>query len=124
MSQSATDLNAVENLRVTPSQLKKFLTEAPLMYKTKLDRAAEKHILTNCYRSLWSNDLELMQKYFFKEGLLDKDNLLKLLEKYNLFGTSKKEETEEGIETEHWESQGGKQCGHLFKKGESVYRCR
>ncbi|OAD01255.1 hypothetical protein MUCCIDRAFT_146229 [Mucor lusitanicus CBS 277.49] len=27
-------------------------------------------------------------------------------------------------EPEYWESQRGKQCGHLFKKGESVYRCR
>ncbi|CAO3587584.1 unnamed protein product [Absidia cylindrospora] len=27
-------------------------------------------------------------------------------------------------EPEYWETQRGKQCGHLFKKGESVYRCR
>ncbi len=126
MSQSTADLHNVGSFPVTPSQLKKFLNEAPLMYKTKLNRAAEKHILTNCYRALWSNDLKLMQKYFFKEGLSEKDNLSQLLEKYNLFGSSKKEETEEGsdADSEEWEGQGGKQCGHLFKKGESVYRCR
>lgn len=118
---------------ITPAQLKTFLTEAPLMYKSKLHRGAEKQILTNCYRSLWSNDAELMQKYFFKEGLSDSDNLSQLLEKYNLFGSEPDDpmlpdqqnlSTSNDNEPEYWESQRGKQCGHLFKKGESVYRCR
>ncbi|KAI7904456.1 uncharacterized protein BX663DRAFT_470639 [Cokeromyces recurvatus] len=119
---------------VTPEQLKTFLTEAPLMYKNKLHKGAKKHILTNCYRSLWSNDLDLMQKYFFKEGLSDSDNLSQLLEKYNLFGSEQHDHEDQQSnpnlsinkddEPEYWESQRGKQCGHLFKKGESVYRCR
>lgn len=125
MSQITDDLYNAGNAPVTPAQLKKFLIEAPLMYTSKLSRGAEKHILTNCYRSLWSNDLDLMQKYFFKEGLSDSDNLSQLLEKYNLFG-SKEDQAEKGDEDEpeYWESQRGKQCGHLFKNGESVYRCR
>ncbi|KAK4517396.1 uncharacterized protein ATC70_000731 [Mucor velutinosus] len=121
---------------ITPAQLKTFLTEAPLMYKSKLHRGAEKQILTNCYRSLWSNDADLMQKYFFKEGLSDSDNLSQLLEKYNLFGSEPDDHIDDQLpnqqnfsksddnEPEYWESQRGKQCGHLFKKGESVYRCR
>lgn len=126
MSQPTGDLNNVGNVPITPAQLKKFLTEAPLMYTSKLSRGPEKHILTNCYRSLWSNDLDLMQKYFFKEGLSDSDNLSQLLEKYNLFGSTKEDQVEKSDEDEpeYWESQRGKQCGHLFKKGESVYRCR
>jgi E3 ubiquitin-protein ligase UBR1 len=127
---SSPDMNNVGTVSVTPSQLKTFLTEAPLMYKSKLDKKAEKHILTNCYRALWSNDLNLMQKYFFKEGLSDSDNLSQLLEKYNLFGSADDNDEHlqnlhnEDDEPEYWESQRGKQCGHLFKKGESVYRCR
>ncbi|KAI9485312.1 MAG: hypothetical protein EXX96DRAFT_592502 [Benjaminiella poitrasii] len=121
---------------VTPSQLKTFLAETPLMYKNRLHKGAKKHILTNCYRSLWSNDLDLMQKYFFKEGLSDSDNLSQLLEKYNLFGSEQHDHDDHqhsnqqnlsinnDDEPEYWESQRGKQCGHLFKKGESVYRCR
>jgi hypothetical protein len=132
---SSPDMNNVGTVPVTPSQLKTFLTEAPLMYKSKLHKDAEKHILTNCYRSLWSNDLDLMQKYFFKEGLSDSDNLSQLLEKYNLFGSEEQDHDEQhhnqqnlskndNDEPEYWENQRGKQCGHLFKKGESVYRCR
>lgn len=132
---SSPDMSNASTVPVTPAQLKTFLTEAPLMYKSKLHKGAEKHILTNCYRSLWSNDLDLMQKYFFKEGLSDSDNLSQLLEKYNLFGSEEQEHDEQhhnqqnlskndDDEPEYWESQRGKQCGHLFKKGESVYRCR
>ncbi|GAA5800849.1 hypothetical protein HPULCUR_006288 [Helicostylum pulchrum] len=115
--------DSAESARVTPAQLKKFLTEAPLMYKSRLSKGAQKHILTHCYRALWSNDLDMMQKYFFKEGLEDSDNLSQLLEKYNLFGSKQDHQPDEN-EPEYLESQRGKQCGHLFKKGESVYRCR
>ncbi|KAL9542746.1 hypothetical protein MBANPS3_008455 [Mucor bainieri] len=173
MSQPTTFTPSDNNGTISPAQLKAFLTEAPLMYKSKLHRGAQKQILTHCYRSLWSNDASLMQKYFFKEGLSDSDNLSQLLEKYNLFGSEpeddtattdddddddeaedevvedEEEEEEEAHslphqhnnsssssqqkqyriksqenEPEYWESQRGKQCGHLFKKGESVYRCR
>lgn len=116
-------VDSAESARVTPAQLKKFLTEAPLMYKSRLSKGAQKHILTHCYRALWSNDLDMMQKYFFKEGLEDSDNLSQLLEKYNLFGSKQDHQPDEN-EPEYLESQRGKQCGHLFKKGESVYRCR
>jgi len=136
MSQPTSTLDNVGASPITPTQLKTFLIEAPLMYKSKLHRGAEKQILTNCYRSLWSNDSELMQKYFFKEGLSDSDNLSQLLEKYNLFGSEPEDHIDDQLpnqqnlsksddnEPEYWESQRGKQCGHLFKKGESVYRCR
>lgn len=136
MSQPISTLDNIGSSPITPAQLKTFLIEAPLMYKSKLHRGAEKQILTNCYRSLWSNDAELMQKYFFKEGLSDSDNLSQLLEKYNLFGSEHEDNNDDQLpnqqnlsksdndEPEYWESQRGKQCGHLFKKGESVYRCR
>lgn len=126
---------------VTPEQLKRFLIEAPAVYKYRLHKGAERQILTNCYRSLWGNNVEFMQKYFFKEGLSDSDNLSALLEKYNLFGSTDETTVSSssvvlpsnpdnvlvgptGDEPEYWENQRGKQCGHLFKKGESVYRCR
>lgn len=117
-------------------QLKTFLVEAPAMYNYRLHPGAERQILTNCYRMLWGNNTEWMQKYFFKEGLSDQDNLSALLEKYNLF--KREDQTKSTVpvnpdnvvvdptddEPEYWESQRGKQCGHLFKRGESVYRCR
>lgn len=123
----------VTSTPVTAKQLKTFLNETPLMYKSKLHSRAEKHILTNCYRALWSNNTEWMQTYYFQEGLSDSDNLSHLLEKYNLFG-SKKQDTsdikhenpllDDTDEPEYWETQRGKQCGHVFKRGESIYRCR
>ncbi|CAO3702627.1 unnamed protein product [Rhizopus stolonifer] len=123
----------VASTPVTAEQLKTFLNETPLMYKSKLHSRAEKHILTNCYRALWSNNTEWMQTYYFQEGLSDSDNLSHLLEKYNLFG-SKKQDTsdikhenpllDDTDEPEYWETQRGKQCGHVFKRGESIYRCR
>ncbi|KAI8641693.1 hypothetical protein BD408DRAFT_444126 [Parasitella parasitica] len=140
MSHRISTLESTGSSPITPAQLKTFLTEAPLMFKSKLHRGAEKQILTNCYRSLWSNDLDLLQRYFFKEGLSDSDNLSQLLEKYNLFGSEHEDHDTDrddeqlpnqqslgrgsNDEPEYWESQRGKQCGHLFKKGESVYRCR
>lgn len=114
-------VESAESARVTPAQLKTFLTEAPLMYKSRIPRHSQKHILTHCYRALWSNDLAMLQKYFFKEAGKE-DNLTELLEKYQLFGT--KDETSSAATPENLESQRGKQCGHLFKKGESVYRCK
>ncbi|KAI8366836.1 uncharacterized protein BYT42DRAFT_588028 [Radiomyces spectabilis] len=130
---SGADLTAAP---VTPAQLAHFLKEAPTVYKNKLHRGAKRQILTNCYRALWSNNLSWMQKYFFKEGLSESENLSTLLEKYNLFDSN--DDASAVVATnpdnvlidtsagspEYWESQRGKQCGHLFKKGESVYRCR
>ena len=132
---------------ISAEQLKKFLQEAPAMYKYRLHRGAERQILTNCYRLLWGNNRTLMKKYFFtststaatgdEENDEDSDNLSMLLEKYNLFKRTDDDNTvavpsnpdnvlvdSSSDEPEYWESQRGKQCGHLFKKGESVYRCR
>jgi hypothetical protein len=142
---------------VTPDSLRRFLLDAPSVFKDKLNRTAEKQILTNCYRALWSNNNEWMQRYFFKEGLGENESLTQLLDKYDLFsatggaggadddnlGTGLRGESSSSSmeivqtnpdnnvlvdpsqdEPEYWETQRGKQCGHLFKKGESVYRCR
>ncbi|KAI9474806.1 hypothetical protein BDB00DRAFT_879700 [Zychaea mexicana] len=122
---------------VSAEQLRKFLNDAPAMYKYRLHRGAERQILTNCYRLLWGNNHALMQKYFFTDATNDvNDNLSMLLEKYNLFkrdddNTVAVPSNPDNVlvdpstdEPEYWESQRGKQCGHLFKKGESVYRCR
>ncbi|KAI8082748.1 uncharacterized protein BX664DRAFT_301151 [Halteromyces radiatus] len=124
---------------LTPDLLRRFLIDAPSVFKDKLQRGNEKQILSNCYRSLWSNNLDWMQRYFFKEGLTDNESLTQLLERHDLFGAVDNDDTSMNIiqsnpdnvlvdstqdEPEYWESQRGKQCGHLFKKGESVYRCR
>ncbi|KAI8992651.1 hypothetical protein BDB01DRAFT_848002 [Pilobolus umbonatus] len=112
---------------VTAAQLKIFLAEAPLMYSYKLTEDAEKHIITNCYRSLWSNNSDYLERYFFGRENADSDNLLLLLEQHNVFGKKGKEndvDYKPDEQSENWENQQGKQCGHLFKKGESVYRCR
>ncbi|ORX62464.1 hypothetical protein DM01DRAFT_1315943 [Hesseltinella vesiculosa] len=119
--------------------LKSFLTDAPTLYQQKLEPNDEKQILTNCYRALWNNNPEWLQRYFFKEGLSDQQSLAHLLEKYDLFGDIRDDDDQAQVlannsdneivdptkdEPEYWESQRGKQCGHLFKKGETVYRCR
>jgi hypothetical protein len=103
---------------ISPARLKTFLNEAPLLFGAHLSAEDKELVLTNCYRSLWSNDLESQQKYFFSES---EDNLTQLLKKYHLLKSDSDQEEEE---PEYFETERGKQCGHLFKKGESVYRCR
>lgn len=120
---------------ITPDMLYDFLVAVPNVCKDKLTKEMERQVLTNCYRSLWANDLGLMQQYFFKEGLPEGGSVTTLLEKYNLFhhddSTAAAQANPESELTnaeedgpEYLESQRGKQCGHLFKSGESVYRCR
>ncbi|KAI9278777.1 hypothetical protein BDA99DRAFT_554385 [Phascolomyces articulosus] len=143
-SSSTAENNDKSTTPVSAEQLKKFLHEAPAMYKYRLHRGAERQILTNCYRLLWGNNHALMKKYFFTSSSLtmddhdaSNDNLSMLLEKYNLFKRGDDDNTvavpsnpdnvlvdHASDEPEYWETQRGKQCGHLFKKGESVYRCR
>ncbi|KAG1126016.1 hypothetical protein G6F42_008189 [Rhizopus arrhizus] len=132
MSETKSTNSANKEISMNAAQLKTFLTDAPLTYKSKLQPQAEKYILTQCYRSLWSDDSRWLQAYFFPEG--DSDNLPLLLEKYNLIGSKKqdlsdnKSEGDQSLddtdEEEYWENQRGKQCGRLFKRGESVYHCR
>ncbi|KAL0086621.1 hypothetical protein F4703DRAFT_1735362 [Phycomyces blakesleeanus] len=121
---------------ITPETLYRFLTDAPVIYSKELSDSDKRLILTNCYRALWCNNPAWMKKYFFKEDVSDAKSLSKLLEKYNLFGSN--DDTSVIVpsnpgnalvnpsedEPEYWESQRGKQCGHLFKKGESIYRCK
>ncbi|KAG0166761.1 hypothetical protein DFQ30_006800 [Apophysomyces sp. BC1015] len=119
---------------ITSDMLYDFLVAVPNVSTDILSRETERQILTNCYRALWANDLDLMQKYFFKEGLSADGNISSVLEKYNLFhhddstsvhANQEHEQTDaEEDGPEYLESQRGKQCGHLFKNGESVYRCR
>ncbi|KAI7861885.1 hypothetical protein BDF14DRAFT_1862837 [Spinellus fusiger] len=121
------------NTKITHAHLYTFLTNAPSCSQ-KLNRATKRLILTNCYRALWSNNLDWMQTYFFKGKIVDGKSLSKLLEMHNMLGSHKDTPTTatdantaldpQEDESEYGEAHRGKQCGHLFKKGESIYRCK
>ncbi|KAI9279896.1 hypothetical protein BY458DRAFT_501998 [Sporodiniella umbellata] len=105
------------------TQLKQLLRNAPLT--SSVER--EKEILTECYRSLWNDHKDYLRTYFFPEGLSDSDSLSTLLERHKLLGSKKQVASglsEEEDLSDNEENQRGKQCGHLFKRGESVYHCR
>lgn len=44
--------------------------------------------------------------------------------KLRLFGSSEGDDEEKDLPLEYRKSQMGKACGHVFKKGEAVWRCR
>ncbi|KAI8069327.1 hypothetical protein BC940DRAFT_340219 [Gongronella butleri] len=123
-------------------RLQAFLSDAPGRL-SKLSARDEQLLLTSCYRSLWGDRQDWLQQYFFKQAENDDASVGRALARFDLLGSSSSnssgsnhshrdddpsvhggDDAAMDDEPEYWETQRGKQCGHLFKKGETVYRCR
>ncbi|KAI9487149.1 MAG: hypothetical protein EXX96DRAFT_605151 [Benjaminiella poitrasii] len=109
--------------------LSDFLWQSPLLFNCHFDETAKRTILTRCYETLWRNDDDLMSQYFFSS----KDELNESLsfqtqchdgKEQNIVIDPRLWHTNAVLPNQDVSSQKGRQCGHVFRKGEPVYRCR
>jgi hypothetical protein len=109
--------------------LSDFLWQSPLLFNCHFDEGTKQAILTRCYETLWMNNEDLMRKYFFPSRAELQASL-----QYQSHRHDGKEQamvtdptswhTNGVLPREDFSSQKGRQCGHVFRKGEPVYRCR
>ena len=120
------------NTNSSHSMLKNYLNDTPNLFEYVVNNATRRAVLIECYQSLWGHNEEFKRTFFVPddqafEKLMETNgsSLLALnRSKRDLSnGTNSLLETSE-IEAEYQPSQRGKQCGHVFQKGETVYRCR
>lgn len=110
-------------IAITPQQpppvntaLYSYLFASPARFSCHLTDSAKKQILRECYASLYGNDPKLIQ-FLLPNGF---DDSLFSLASGDVSSVLDKEEDM----PEYSEAQRGRPCGHVLKKGESVYRCR
>lgn len=111
------------------NNLSDFLWQTPLLYNCEFNETTKQDILLRCYLSLWMNDDAIMNKYFFssKEDL--QESLLFQSRQHdgkerNMVVDPKSWHANAVLPNQDLSSQKGRQCGHVFRKGEPVYRCR
>ncbi|KAI8369913.1 hypothetical protein EDC96DRAFT_503828 [Choanephora cucurbitarum] len=111
------------------SQLSDFLWQSPSQFNCHFDESAKQAILTRCYEALWMSNDDLMKQYFF--GSKEQMQHVLLLQSQRHDGKEQNTvidptlwHTNAIIPTQDLSSQKGRQCGHVFRKGEPVYRCR
>jgi hypothetical protein len=119
----------------TAVPLKRFLAQAPKRSLYQYNYIAEQAIIVKCFQALWHDNVDYMQKYFFPNATGDRRNLSNIIAKHrqqlNAVGSTTLSSNTENVVLdedndgpEYWESQRGRQCGHVFKKGEAIYQCR
>ncbi|KAF9383674.1 hypothetical protein CPC16_008821 [Podila verticillata] len=91
------------------SPLRTYLRDAPRKFGNSLSESAQREINSELYASLWDNNDEYLHNYFpyFVEA---RQNGVTVL-------------TDNG-DDEYSPSARGQACGHTFKLGEGVFRCR
>lgn len=128
-SSSSAASNKPEATTASGSELSEFLWQSPLVFNCHFDQAAKHAILLRCYQALWMNDDTIMQQCFFSSEQALQDSL-----SYQCARHDGKEQhvvndpslwhTNAILPNPDLSSQKGRQCGHVFRKGEPVYRCR
>lgn len=119
----------------TALPLKRFLAQAPKRSLYQYNSIAQQTIIVKCFQSLWHDNIDYMQQYFFPNATGDRRNLSSIIAKHrqqlNTVGSTTLSNNTENVVLdedndgpEYWESQRGRQCGHVFKKGEAIYLCR
>ncbi|KAI8373902.1 hypothetical protein BD560DRAFT_350498 [Blakeslea trispora] len=129
ISASSSSYKMNSDTNKTSSHLSDFLWHSPLQFNCHFDESAKQAILKQCYESLWMANDDLMKRYFFSS----KEELQHILLKQSQRHDGKEQNTvidptlwhtNAIIPTQDFSSQKGRQCGHVFRKGEPVYRCR
>ncbi|CAG8465516.1 1191_t:CDS:10 [Ambispora leptoticha] len=116
---SARDSSAEHRFHHTPiifdpnfnSSLSQYLQSCPQLFGYRLTEVAQQKILARLFSEFWSRDKNYA-KLFFPNGFGEGSEAYKLIH------------TQSDLEVEYSPAQRGKACGHIFKKGEGVYRCR
>jgi E3 ubiquitin-protein ligase UBR1 len=113
----------------TSLNLSDFLWQSPLLFNCNFDESAKQAILSRCYEALWMNNENIMNQYFFNsrqdllESLIHQSHCHDGKERDIITDTSLWH-TNGVLPNQDLSSQKGRQCGHVFRKGEPVYRCR
>ncbi|KAI9321086.1 hypothetical protein BX666DRAFT_1851833 [Dichotomocladium elegans] len=124
------------------STLAEYLRQTPFIFNYRFDDTTCKTILTYCYESLWQQNSTDMEQFFFHSQKELQDAIQRQLSRIN----SKDQGGDVAAavipdllvrsdEPLIWHanaiapaidlsSERGRQCGHVFRKGEPVYRCR
>lgn len=109
--------------------LSDFLWQTPLLFNCQFSEYAKQVILSRCYEELWMSNETTMHQHFFSS----KQDLLETIRSQSQPHDGREPSTvidpsswhsNEMLPTEDLSSQKGRQCGHVFRKGEPVYRCR
>lgn len=88
--------------------LSTYLNSCPKIFGYRLKESAQQEILKRLFSELWNSN-EDHRSLFFPNGFGEGPDAYKL-------SLSRGEE--------YSPTQKGKACGHVFRKGEGVYRCR
>ncbi|KAI7893972.1 uncharacterized protein EV154DRAFT_119270 [Mucor mucedo] len=113
----------------TSLNLSDFLWQSPLIYNCHFDESAKQAILSRCYETLWMNNESIMHQYFFtsrqdlQESLIHQSHCHDGKEQ-GIVTDPTLWHTNAILPNQDLSSQKGRQCGHVFRKGEPVYRCR
>jgi E3 ubiquitin-protein ligase UBR1 len=113
----------------TSLNLSDFLWQSPLLFNCHFDESAKQAILSRCYGTLWMNNEDIMNQYFFtsrqdlQESLIHQSHCHDGKEQ-NIITDPTLWHTNGILPNQDLSSQKGRQCGHVFRKGEPVYRCR
>ncbi|KAI9244727.1 hypothetical protein BY458DRAFT_560944 [Sporodiniella umbellata] len=109
--------------------LSDFFWQTPLLFNCQFSEHAKQVILSRCYEALWMNNESIMQHHFFPS----RQELLQTIRAQSRPHDGREPSTvtdptswhaNEMLPDEDFLSQRGRQCGHVFRKGEPVYRCR
>ncbi|KAF9353814.1 hypothetical protein BGX34_011365 [Mortierella sp. NVP85] len=90
--------------------LRAYLRDAPRKFNYTLTEQAQREINSELYASLWDNKDEYLHSYFPHFAEARQDGLGTLLS--------------ESVDEEYSPAARGHPCGHTFKMGEGVFRCR
>ncbi|KAG0916086.1 hypothetical protein G6F33_002727 [Rhizopus arrhizus] len=117
------------SMKNAEGSLSDFLWQTPLLFNCQFGEYAKQVILSRCYEELWMNDETIMNQHFFSS----KEELLQTIRHQSRPHDGREQSTvtdptswhsNQILPTEDLSSQKGRQCGHVFRKGEPVYRCR
>ncbi|KAG2227906.1 hypothetical protein INT45_002144, partial [Circinella minor] len=113
--------------------LAEYLWKTPFIFNGRYDDDTRIAIITECYQFLWQHNSTMMEQYFFS----NQENLQDVIRAQLLSMTGKEYSKDSKVDPSSliWHSNGiipspnlsnehGRQCGHVFRKGEPVYRCR
>lgn len=92
------------------SPLRTYLRDAPRKFDYNLSDQAQREITSELYASLWDNNDELLHSYFPHFVEVRQNGLGALLT--------------DSVDDEYSPTARGHPCGHTFKMGEGVFRCR
>ncbi|KAI8969011.1 hypothetical protein BDF20DRAFT_916425 [Mycotypha africana] len=121
--------NGKQQQQPSDTTLTDYLWQTPLYYNCQFDETVKLDILSHCFAALWKDNKEFMQKYFFQsiEELRDvvmNQSRRRDGKERNVINDPKLWHTNALIPPTDLSNQKGRQCGHVFRKGEPVYRCR